>query len=114
MCIRDRYYVKGRQVEVNVISDRMYLNSMNNCDAGIYNFAVAPNGRIYICPAFYYDEPDNYVGDIYAGIDYNKVKQCKLGCSPICMPVSYTHLAGMATASVFMVDISNKGHYSAV
>lgn len=85
------YYVKGRQVEVNVISDRMYLNSMNNCDAGIYNFAVAPNGRIYICPAFYYDEPDNYVGDIYAGIDYNKVKQCKLGCSPICMHCDSYH-----------------------
>ena len=41
---------------LNILSDRLLLDKMNNCGAGIDNITIAPNGKFYICPAFYYDE----------------------------------------------------------
>ena len=41
---------------LNLLSDRLRLSQMNNCGAGIDNITIAPNGKFYICPAYYYDE----------------------------------------------------------
>lgn len=48
-------YRKKRPIEVNVLTDRLLLQAMHNCDAGVSHLTVAPNGRCYICPAFYYE-----------------------------------------------------------
>ena len=32
-----------------------------DCKAGVESFAVAPNGYIYACPAFYYHDSSNYI-----------------------------------------------------
>ena len=42
--------------DINILSDRLQLNQMSNCGAGVETITIAPNGRFYICPAFYYDE----------------------------------------------------------
>lgn len=50
-------------VEINVLTDRLMLRQMNNCNAGIDHLTVAPDGRIYVCPAFYY-AGEHDIGDI--------------------------------------------------
>lgn len=41
--------------QINVLTDRLSLESMNNCNAGAESITFAPDGNFYICPAFYYD-----------------------------------------------------------
>jgi CXXX repeat peptide maturase len=48
-------YAEGRKIEVNVLTDRMMLTAMRNCEAGEKHVTVAPDGRLYICPAFLCD-----------------------------------------------------------
>lgn len=43
---------------LNIITDRIYLNVMNNCNAGVSSITFAPDGKFYLCPAFYYDGID--------------------------------------------------------
>jgi len=52
-------------MELNFLTDRLLLFNHNNCNAGIDHITVGPNGKCYICPAFYYDNPENNFGDIY-------------------------------------------------
>jgi len=57
-----RLYRAGAEIEINVLSDRLLLQQMNNCDAGIQHLTIAPNGKGYICPAFYYDDEADTLG----------------------------------------------------
>ena len=56
----------GKRHEINLITDRLNLSKMCNCNAGVNNITIAPNGKFYLCPAFYYDEKN----EIYTEIDY--------------------------------------------
>lgn len=49
-------YKEQKQPQLNILTDRLQLTEMHNCEAGIGNITVAPNGKFYLCPAFYYDE----------------------------------------------------------
>ena len=89
---------KERKHELNLITDRLNLSEMSNCNAGIYNITVAPNGKFYICPAFYYDELskvdsgmdykhpiyDRSVGDLDNGIDLKNKQLLDLDHAPLC------------------------------
>jgi uncharacterized protein len=46
--------VKGQQRNLNVITDRLILDKMNNCNAGLEHITLGPDGKLYLCPAFYY------------------------------------------------------------
>lgn len=50
-------YLKGRTPQFNLLTDRMMLTKPNHCNAGVENITLAPNGRYYLCPAFYYTDP---------------------------------------------------------
>ncbi|HBC30313.1 MAG TPA: CXXX repeat peptide maturase [Clostridiales bacterium] len=63
-----QYKRNGKTKEINRITDRLYLDRMDNCEFGNYNFAVAPNGKFYICPAFYFNEPESDIGSLDEGI----------------------------------------------
>ena len=54
----------GKSVQLSLLTDRIMLNEMNNCNAGVNNVTLAPNGRFYLCPAFYYDSPKDDVEQI--------------------------------------------------
>ena len=77
-------YINGNAIEFNIISDRILLNNMQNCNAGIDHITIAPNGKFYICPAFYYDDVDNPVGDMNSGINIKNNQLLELNYSPIC------------------------------
>lgn len=71
--------------EVNVITDRLFLDEMNNCNCGVDNYALAPNGKIYVCPAFYFDDPENSIGDIENGVtNPNLAYSLSLANAPLC------------------------------
>ncbi|WP_051624262.1 CXXX repeat peptide maturase [Clostridium akagii] len=66
-------YKNNNPIEINILTDILDLESMCNCNAGRSHISLAPNGKFYICPAFYFDNPDNNIGDIDNGINiYNK------------------------------------------
>ena len=85
-------------LQVNILTDRLQLDKMHNCDAGVNNITVAPNGRFYLCPAFYYDEMagvnnrmnhhkpqhDYSVGDLDAGLQIPNQQLLKLDHAPLC------------------------------
>lgn len=54
-------FLKGRTLQCNVLTDRMMLTKPNHCNAGVENITLAPNGKFYLCPAFYYSNPDDCI-----------------------------------------------------
>lgn len=77
-------YERGRLIEINVLTDLWSLTGMCNCDAGERSFVVAPNGRIYLCPAFYYDSPEQDVGTLETGINVKSPRLLRCDSSLYC------------------------------
>jgi len=48
------FFAGGKQKSLNLLTDRLFLERMNNCNAGLEHFTLGPDGNIYLCPAFYY------------------------------------------------------------
>lgn len=80
----EKLYVAGRSPQLNLLTDRMMLTNMNNCGAGDSTITLAPNGQFYICPGFYYDNPDDNIGDLTNGIDIKNKQLYRLDHAPIC------------------------------
>lgn len=74
----------GDLSEVNVLTDIFYLKGMANCEAGIKSYALAPNGKIYICPAFYFNNPEDSIGSLEEGINIKNSELLELDRAPIC------------------------------
>ena len=91
-------YKQGQSPQFNLLTDRMMLEKMHNCEASVSNITLAPNGKFYLCPAFYYDEQtkvdnqlnhhqptsDNSVGDLEKGLDIPNLQLLKLDHAPLC------------------------------
>ena len=91
-------YKAGNQPEINILTDRLRLNEMHNCEAGVENITLAPNGKFYLCPAFYYDEQmgistrmnhktkdaSRSVGDLEVGINIPNKQLLELERAPLC------------------------------
>ena len=91
-------YKDGNQPEMNILTDRLRLNEMHNCEAGVENITLAPNGKFYLCPAFYYDEQmgvstrmnhktkdaSRSVGDLEGGINIPNKQLLELERAPLC------------------------------
>jgi CXXX repeat peptide maturase len=76
-------YKIGHQVQFNLLTDRLMLKKMNNCNAGYESITLAPNGKFYICPAFYLNG-EQCIGDIDNGVDIKNPQLYKLDYAPIC------------------------------
>lgn len=77
-------YIAGHTLQWNILTDRMMLSEMNNCGAGDNTITLAPNGKFYICPAFYYESMDDFVGDVHTGLKIPNSQLYKLNYAPIC------------------------------
>lgn len=80
----EKEYLKGNMPQWNILTDRLMLSKMNNCGAGEITITLAPNGRFYICPAFYYEDINDDVGDLRTGINIPNQQLYKLEYAPIC------------------------------
>lgn len=76
-------YAKGHNVHFNLLTDRMFLDKMNNCNAGDESITLAPDGKFYICPAFYLDG-SAAVGDLESGLAIKNQQLYRLDHAPIC------------------------------
>ncbi len=79
-----RTYINGQKPQLNLLTDRMMLSQMNNCGAGDTNITLAPNGKFYVCPAFYYENESDSIGDLEHGLDIKNKQLYKLDYAPIC------------------------------
>ena len=68
--------------EVNTLTDRITLDQMNNCNAGIESITLAPNGNFYVCPGFFYEEKP--VGNIDSGLCIKNPQLLMIKNAPIC------------------------------
>ena len=80
----EKLYVEGKSPQLNLLTDRMMLSQMNNCGAGDTNITLAPNGKFYVCPAFYYEYEKDSIGDLEHGLDIKNKQLYKLDYAPIC------------------------------
>lgn len=86
-------YVNGKNPQLNIFTDRMLLDKMNNCNAGDTTITLAPDGKFYACPAFYLaDEKENFglgkakysIGDLECGLNIKNPQLYKLDHAPLC------------------------------
>lgn len=70
-------------VSLNLLTDRLLLSSMNNCNAGDENITLGPDGNFYICPAYYLEGEDD-VGNPVSGIRITNRHLYNLERAPIC------------------------------
>ena len=80
----EHLYKNGFSPQLNILTDRMMLSEMNNCGAGDTTLTLAPNGRFYICPAFYYEDAEDNIGSLEDGPDIKNSQLYKLEYAPIC------------------------------
>lgn len=77
-------YVNGSAPQLNLLTDRLMLDNMNNCNAGDENITLAPDGKFYICPAFYAQGEDGQCGDLVNGLNIKNKQLLKLDYAPLC------------------------------
>ena len=80
----EKLYADGQTPQLNILTDRMMLSAMNNCGAGDSCITLAPNGKFYVCPAFYYENEADCIGDLEHGLDIKNKQLYQLDHAPIC------------------------------
>lgn len=55
-------YAQGQSPQLNILTDRLTLDGMNNCGAGDTSLTLSPDGLLYICPAYYWECCDGGLG----------------------------------------------------
>ncbi|HNT43528.1 MAG TPA: CXXX repeat peptide maturase [Syntrophorhabdaceae bacterium] len=77
-------YRKGSFLEISTLSDRVFLTNMNNCNAGTAHLTVAPNGRFYLCPAFYYENGEDCLAGPDDAVEIRNARLLTLENAPVC------------------------------
>lgn len=75
-------YLEGKSPQLNLLTDRLILHQMNNCGAGDTSLTLAPDGRFYVCPAFYPEQ--QHVGTPDTGLNIPNGQLLQLDHAPIC------------------------------
>jgi CXXX repeat peptide maturase len=77
-------FSSGTPCELNIITDRLRLSSMRNCNAGMEHRTVAPDGRVYLCPGFFHGFPKSAIGDLSGQAFWPDTELLPLEKAPIC------------------------------
>lgn len=85
----EQLYIGGKSPQINILTDRMMLTKMNNCGAGDTNITLAPDGRFYVCPAFYqssseFSDKAQCVGNLQDGLDVKNQQLYRIDHAPLC------------------------------
>lgn len=83
--------LNSKNIQCNLLTDRIMLDRMNNCGAGDTTITLAPDGKFYICPAFYQENQEDAlgnlkhsIGDLDNGLDIKNSQLYKLDHAPLC------------------------------
>ena len=79
----EKILINGDAIQFNLLTDRLTLSAMNNCNAGNENITLAPDGKFYICPAFYLAD-EVAVGDVHNGLNIRNPQLYRMDYAPIC------------------------------
>ncbi len=79
-----KLYGEGHTPQLNLLTDRLLLDQMNNCNAGVESLTLAPDGSFYVCPAFYYATDGYAVGSLEKGLDIKNPQLYRLDHAPLC------------------------------
>lgn len=80
----EQYFLEGKSPQLNVLTDRIMLNQMNNCGAGESCITLAPDGKFYVCPAFYQDIQMGDIGELAIGMIIKNQQLYRLDHAPLC------------------------------
>lgn len=94
----EKLYVEGKSPQLNLLTDRMMLDKMNNCNVGWENITLAPDGKFYVCPAFYHAqradgsetsisevcEKGYSIGNLASGLDIKNPQLYRLDHAKLC------------------------------
>lgn len=83
--------ILGGNTQINILTDRMVLQSMNNCNAGTEVVSILPNGHFYPCAGFYYDNPAEDFGDLARGLEIKNKQLYSIDYAPICQHCDAFH-----------------------
>jgi CXXX repeat peptide maturase len=76
----DRHIVVNLLNGFNTLNDKPY-----GCECGTNTFTVAPNGKLYTCPAFYFEDKDRFcIGDLDTGFSFDDAREFKIESSKKC------------------------------
>lgn len=77
-------YAAGHAPQLNLLTDRMMLDAMNNCGAGDTTLTLGPDGRFYVCPAFCAGGEAASVGSLADGPVVPNAQLYRLERAPLC------------------------------
>lgn len=107
IAIYTSYSGNGVQVSVNIFDHKENATSQQ-CQAGRSDFSLAPNGSFYACPAFYYQDPTNTLGNLANGLlvqdadlyGIQKATPCKHCANTNCVRCIFMNRAENGTINV--------------
>ncbi|GHU86193.1 hypothetical protein FACS1894198_5570 [Clostridia bacterium] len=78
--ILDFVVSSGGELDVNIFDKRslhedLEVNYAKGCGCGTLSFAVAPNGKLYVCLGLYYQDEGFSVGDLDKGLNFDYGEQ---------------------------------------
>ena len=86
---------KNKMCQINILTDRLFLKEMNNCGAGMTSITVGPDGRFYVCPAFYQAVVTGIekmeLGNVEDGLIIKNQRLYQLEFAPICRKCDAYH-----------------------
>lgn len=103
-----------RVPQLNILTDRLILTAMNNCNAGEETITVAPDGKFYVCPAFYYGDKFD-CGSVSDGISIKNPQLYKVDHAPICRDCDAWHCRRCVWLnSEKTLEVNTPGHIQCV